>query len=471
MHDFWTLDATAQAGLVRRTEVSPRELVEAAIARIESVNPHINAVITRLYDRALSRAGAAPGDAPFAGVPMLLKDACAQFQGTRYCLGTKVLRDLDYRSPHTTELVRRFQRAGFVFLGKTNVPEMSGGVTTEPDAFGPTRNPWDLTRTSGGSSGGSAAAVASGMVAVAHGSDAGGSLRYPAACCGVVTLKPSRGRVPSTTPTGVADTQRWWAEFVLARSVRDIAGVLDAVHGPDERTSSAAPQPSRPYADDLRAPAQPLRIGMLLEDVMAHIPTDAACVDAVRRAGALLADAGHHVEESHPAALDDLFVRTAGAMAVITGTARHPGYRWLCERAGRELTEDDIKPEYIVTEEDAAKYSAPQLLDALDALERAIAPLHDWWETYDILITPALRQPAWPLGQTGGAADAGVFPPPFTFSGQPAVVVPVTWTDAGLPVAIQLVAAYGREDLLLQVASQLEEAAPWRERWPAIATN
>jgi len=287
MGDLWRLDATAQAELVRRRELSPRELVEAAIARIEALNPRVNAVVTPLYDRALSRAGAAPGDAPFAGVPMLLKDACAQFEGTRYCLGTRVLRDMDYRSPHTTELVRRFRRAGFVFLGKTNVPEMSGGITTEPDAFGPTRNPWDLSRTPGGSSGGSAAAVACGMVAVAHGSDAGGSLRYPAACCGVVTLKPSRGRVPSCTPTGAPDTFRLWSEFVLARSVRDLAGVLDAVHGPEARTTSAAPPPARPYAEELRATSRPLRIGLLCSDVMAGIPTDAVCVDAVRRAASL----------------------------------------------------------------------------------------------------------------------------------------------------------------------------------------
>jgi amidase len=156
-------------------------------------------------------------------------------------------------------------------------------------------------------------------------------------------------------------------------------------------------------------------------------------------------------------------------MGTITGGARYPGYRWLCERAGRELTDRDISAEHIVTEDDAAKFSAPQLLDAYDTLDRELGGLHAWWETHDVLVTPTLRQPAWPLGQNGGAADAGVFPPPFTFSGQPAMSLPLHWTEGGLPVGVQLVAAYGREDVLLNVASQLEEAAPWRDRWPALA--
>src|SRR5438105_1069845 len=223
MHDdLWKLDAVAQAALVRSREVTPVELLEAAIGRIELLNPQLNAVITPLYERARIRATKVDRDAPFAGVPLLLKDACQQIGGTPYYIGTSVLRDLGYRSTRTTELTEGFERAGFVALGKTNVPELSSGATTEPRAFGATCNPWDLTRTPGGSSGGSAAAVAAGMVSIASGGDAGGSLRYPAACCGLVTLKPSRGGVPAETPTGDEDVLGMWSEFVLARSVRDL---------------------------------------------------------------------------------------------------------------------------------------------------------------------------------------------------------------------------------------------------------
>lgn len=226
---LWRLDATAQAALVRSRDLAPSELVEAAIARVDALNPAVNAVVTPLYDDALAAAAHVDLDAPFAGVPLLVKDACLQVEGTPYYLGLRALRDTDYRSTRTTLLARRLRGAGCIFLGKTNVPELSATASTEPPAFGPTRNPWDLARTPAGSSGGSAAAVACGMTSLAHGADGGGSLRYPAAACGVVTLKPSRGRVPSETATGEPDLLGTWSEFALGRTVRDLAALLDAV--------------------------------------------------------------------------------------------------------------------------------------------------------------------------------------------------------------------------------------------------
>jgi amidase len=470
VHDLWRLDATAQAALVRAGDVTPAELVDAAIARIERLNPHVNAVITPLYDDARRQAlHAAALDGPFAGVPLLLKDACIEIEGTPYALGTSVLRDMGYRSQQTTELARRFRRAGFIFIGKTNTPELSAGITTEPPAFGPTRNPWDLARTAGGSSGGSAAAVAAGMTSIAHGGDATGSLRYPAACCGVATLKPSRGRMPHVTPAGQPDVARVWTEFVLARSVRDLAGVLDAVGGPAAGDAFAAPSPARPYVQEIGAPPGRLRVGIMTKDVMAGIPTDPECVAAVERTGALLASLGHEVDDAHPPALDGLLLRTAGAIALLAGSARLAQFRWLEEVAGRPLTSANLEAESMPPS-GAASVTDAQIAEAAAVLEREFRGVPAWWASgHDLLVTPVLRQPPWPLGQRGGAMDAGVFPAPFSFTGQPAMSLPLHWTPGGLPVGVQLVAAYGREDLLLRVAAQLEAASPWADRWPPPA--
>jgi amidase len=466
--DLWRLDATAQAQLMRSGEVAPLELVQAAIDRIERLNPHINAVITRMYDSALAIARDAPAsDAPFASVPLLVKDACLQIEGTPYYLGTRLLRDMDYRSDRTTELADRFRRAGFIIVGKTNTPEMSSDVTTEPAAFGPTRNPWDLTRTAGGSSGGSAAAVAAGMTSVAHGGDATGSLRYPAACCGVATLKPSRGRVPHMSPLGTVDDTGLWTEFVLARSVRDLAGVLDAVGGAGRGSHVVAPQPARPYMQELEVAPGRLRVGIMTADVMAGIPTHPECIAAVEDTGRVLTSLGHEVDEAHPPALDGVFIRTAGAMAIAVASARRQGLRWLESIAGRPLTQHDIDAQYL---EASHAYTDEQEAEAAATLDREMQQIPDWWASgYDLLVTPTLRQPAWPLGSAGGAIDAGVFPAPFSFTGQPALSLPLRWTPEGLPVGVQLVAACAREDLLFQLAAQLEQAMPWSDGWPATA--
>ncbi len=464
--DLWRLDATGQAALVRAGEVTPLELLDAAIARIESLNPRINGVITPLYELARTQAAERQPDAPFDGVPMLLKDAGIEVEGTPYYVGSRVLRDMGHRSSRTTELARRLRRAGFVFVGKTNCPEFSSGVTTEPSAFGPTRNPWDLERTAGGSSGGSAAAVAAGMTSIAHGGDATGSLRYPAAVCGVATLKPSRGRVPNNTPFDLPDAGGVWADFVLARSVRDLAGVLDAVSAPQAGARFALP-PERPYVEAIALPPRRLRVGILTKDVMAGIPVHAECVTAVEKTGKLLQSLGHNVDESHPAALHGLFLQLSAMMA-LTLINRYLGLCALEKIAGRAITQGDVD-EPIVTRAQAAKLSALDYIDAGETLNAAMRPIHDWWSGgYDILVTPTTRQPAWKLGSKGGAIDAGVFSPPFSFTGQPAVSLPLHMTPAGLPVGVQLVAAYGREDLLLAVSAQLEAAAPWAARWPGV---
>lgn len=336
--ELWKLDATGQAALVREGSATAVDLVEAAIARIEALNPSINAMITPLYDLAREQMRGVDLGAPFAGVPILLKDASLEVEGTPYYLGTSVLRDLGYRSQRTTELAHRLRRAGFIFVGKTNCPELSAGITTEPRAFGPTRNPWDLSRSPGGSSGGSAAAVAAGMVSIAHGGDGTGSLRYPAACCGVVTLKPSLGLVPAEAPAAIPDDLQVWTEFVMARSVRDLAGVLDAVFSQPVHALSALGRTPRA-----------MRVGILGRDAVSGMAVDPACVDAVAMAGWELAEAGHTVGKSlsgSPGRLgreDDAVFSSSGgsrtrrASTVARGTIRSPhnGARSGCRHLSR----------------------------------------------------------------------------------------------------------------------------------------
>src|SRR5437867_1309720 len=298
------LDATAQAELVRQRKASPRELVDAAIARIERVNPALNAVITPLFEKARAAADRADvPDGPFRGVPFLLKDLVCHSAGDPYHAGMGLLRELRWTEPADTHLAARFRVAGFTFLGKTNTPELGPVPTTEPVAYGPTRNPWDTARSPGGSSGGSAAAVASGMVPVAHANDGGGSVRIPASECGLVGLKPSRGRPPPGPHMG-----HMWAglaiEHAVTRSVRDTAALLDAVSGYVPGDPYTAPPPARPFRDEVGADPGQLRIGLRLKSPAGRFAVHAECVAAAQSAARPLESLGHRVEQSHPAALD-----------------------------------------------------------------------------------------------------------------------------------------------------------------------
>ncbi|HEY8173136.1 MAG TPA: amidase family protein [Dehalococcoidia bacterium] len=460
LKDLWQLDATGQAAFVRSGDVQPAELVELAISRVDRIDPHLNSVVTKLYDDARAAANE-PHAGPFAGVPIFLKDASIQVEGTPHYVGTRVLRNIGYRSRRTTELARRLLRAGFIVLGKTNVPELSSGITTEPPGFAATKNPWDATRSPGGSSGGSAAAVAAGFTAIAHGADSGGSLRYPSACCGVVTLKPSRGRVPSDAPCEQPDPTGLGSEFVIARSVRDLQNVLRAVENPAVGAAHAQTESNQ---------VEQLRVGLLTRDVMTGMSVDARCAEAVEHAGRLLEARGHIVEMAHPPALDGLFVRMAPAFPIAGAVARRGAVEWLARAAGRELTPDDLSPVFLEEAQLATTYTAEQVADAEALIAREAAPILDWWSAHDILVTPTLRQPAWLLGSSLGAGDAGTFPFAFSLTGQPAMSVPLAHVD-GLPVGVQLVGAIGADELLLRLAAQLEAIAPWADRWPAIALD
>src|SRR3954447_23643153 len=279
--DFAHLDATAQAELVSSGEASPTELVDAAIARVEALNPELNAVIHDLSEEGRQAAAGELPDGPFKGVPFLFKDIGAALAGQPFHLGSRVLKEVDFRIPVDTYLGQRFRDAGFVTIGKTNVPELGILPTTDPVAYGPSKTPWDTSRSTGGSSGGSAAAVASGMVAVAHANDGGGSIRIPASCCGLVGLKPWRGRV-SRGPEFTAVDDMLVAELCVSRSVRDTAAVLDAVHGRAPGDPYVAPAPTRPYTDELEADPKGLRIGLMTQQPVQAGVVDPAVVDAAR---------------------------------------------------------------------------------------------------------------------------------------------------------------------------------------------
>src|SRR6266536_4402677 len=303
--DLAVLDATAQAELVRSGEISPLELVDAAITRIEKLNPELNSVIHTRFDRARAEAAsAALPDGPFRGVPTLFKDLMCAIEGEPYHEGMRFLKDNDYRPHYTDNLVRRFTEAGFVCCGRTNTPELGLVPTTEPVAYGPTHNPWDPSRTPGGSSGGSAGAGVTGMVPLAHGTDGGGSIRIPASCCGLVGLKPSRGRT-SLGPRWGQLSVILTCELVLARSVRDVAGALDAVWRPFPGDPVIAPVPARPFVDEIGADPGRLRIGILTSNPLGTGEVHPACVAAAEDAGRLLESLGHRVEPSYPDAFAD----------------------------------------------------------------------------------------------------------------------------------------------------------------------
>ncbi len=475
MDDLASLDATAQADLVRRKDCTPRELVDAAIARVEKVNPELNAVIHPLFDKARAAADA-PGlpDGPFRGVPFCVKDAVCHTEGDPYHVGMRFLKEREWRATEDSYLARRFRDAGFVFVGKTNTPELATSITTEPLAYGATHNPWDVTRSPGGSSGGSAAAVASGIVPAAHANDMGGSIRAPASECGLVGLKPSRAR-----STLGPDFGEYWGplthEFVVVRTVRDAAAILDVVAGAAPGDPYTAPPPTRPFRHEVGANPGRLRVG--LHVTIPNLGRDAhpECVTAVEQTGRLLERAGHAVEWSSPA-LDGAFHGFTVVMAA--GIARDLE-RW-SERTGDPIGPDDVEPGNWAMAEGGRAVTGAQYLAGLEAMNDYTRRVASWWadDGFDVLVTPTIAQPPPKLGLMASTADPGEaltlmgelaqFTVPWDVTGQPAVSLPLHWTADGLPVGVQLVAAYGREDLLLRVASQLEQAAPWADRRPAV---
>jgi amidase len=466
------LDATALADLVRRGEAGPRELAEAAIARIEAVNPRLDAVIRTRFDAARLEAGGDLPDGAFRGVPILFKDLGCTVAGEPTASGLGPLREAAW--PVTSYLAEQFRAAGFVVLGRTNVPELGTTVTTEPRSFPPARNPWDPGHSAGGSSGGSAAAVAAGLVPVAHASDGGGSIRIPASECGLVGLKPTRGRV-SHGPL-IAET---WAggatDGAITRTVRDAAGVLDVISKRMPGEPYYAPPLPRPLAQEVGADPGRLRIGVLDRPGAEVYLDDPQCRAAVASAARLLESLGHHIEQSAPAAMfEQEFARHFNTIIAADAETTFQAFEMLL---GRPIGEDEIEPRNARYRRAGRALGAVAYLQARTWLATWARRMADWWNDHDLLATPTLGAPPPELGwftaagpEKEGARIASFIPytAQFNMTGQPAISLPLHWTPAGLPVGVQLVAAHGREDVLIQVASQLEQAAPWNGRHPPV---
>jgi amidase len=479
--DFVDLDATAQAELVRRGQATPTELVDAAIARAEACNPKLNLIIHERYERARERAAGALPDGPFRGVPMLFKDLMCAVAGEPHHRGNRALKDAGYVSAHTDDLAHRFLDAGFVCIGRTNTPEFGLVPTTEPHAYGPSRNPWDPTRTTGGSSGGSAASVAAGIVPVAHANDGGGSIRIPASCNGRLGLKPSRGRT-SLGPESGHLTNPLVVEGVVSTSVRDTAAILDAIAIPAPGQPVIAPTPTRPFLDEVGVDPGRLRIGVLRTNPLGTGDVDPECVAAVDAAAALLESLGHIVENESPKAFEDPAV--VGHFTALWDAGLADEIARAEREIGREFGAEDVEPLTWEMYQGGRAVTGQQLLDAVAALQRFGRDVGTWWDPldggrgFDLLLTPTLAEPPVPLGTFENAEmpilgflRAAAFAPfcaGFNLTGQPAITLPLHWNAAGLPIGVQLAAAYAREDVLIRVAAQLEVAQPWAERRPNL---
>lgn len=473
--DPLSLDATAQAGLLRQGALSAGELVELAIARIEALNPALNAVIHRRYEAARAEAARAAPDAPFAGVPFLVKDLMLTTAGDPYHGGSRYLRRIGHVATHDSFLAARYRRAGFVILGRTNTPEFGTVCTTEPAAWGATRNPWSLAHSPGGSSGGSAAAVASGMVALAHGNDGGGSIRVPAAHCGLYGLKPSRGLISHGPDRG----EVWLGaahEHVLTRSVRDSAAVLDL---------SAGMESGDPYPDAwhrgtalaaVTADPPRLRIGVMTRCPGGRLALHADCLRAVEDAAALLADLGHHVDYAHPAALDEVDEERHFMRMVAAWTAHDLDAA--VAASGQALRADDIEAHTAAVCTMGRAVSGIDYLRAQVWLQAWARRIAGWWdEGYDCLLTPVAAAPPPRIGEFAATDDDPIAPlrgtvpyiaftSPFNVTGQPAASLPLYWSGSGLPIGVQLVTRLGEDARLLALSAELERARPWHARRP-----
>jgi Asp-tRNA(Asn)/Glu-tRNA(Gln) amidotransferase A subunit family amidase len=466
-------DAVGLAQLVREGRVTPTELLEAAIGQVERINPRVNAVVSKLYDHARQAIAAGLPDGPLRGVPFMLKDLYALCTGTVSSNGSRFF--AGNLADHDSEMVARYKRAGLVIMGRTNTPEFGLTVTTEPRLFGPTRNPWKLDSMAGGSSGGAAAAVASGMLPAAHASDGGGSIRIPASCCGVLGLKPTRGRNPQGPDRG----EGWSGmstEHVVSRSVRDSAALLDLTCGPDRGAPYYATPPARPYLSELSAPVGRLRIGLAL-GTPAGEPVDAECERAARDAAGLCESLGHRIEEVRLDGIPEEF--GAAFRVVIAGNIR-AAIELHAARIGRQPQAGDLEGVTAAMFDAGAKASAADYARAVLTIHRTGRAVAHWFDKVDVLLSPTLSEPPQKLGVFDMNTDDfdlygrhvarfTAFTSCFNASGNPAMSVPLHWAPDGLPIGVQFAGRYGDEATLLRLAGQLEQVRPWAGRRPALA--
>lgn len=464
--------ALALAVQIRAGEVSSTEAVEAALARIAAHQPAVNAFTVVRAEQALTEAARIrPGDPRvMAGVPIAVKDLFTPLTGWRQSQGSALFGD--WTPNYDAHVVRRLKAAGCVIVGTTNTPEFGLVATTEPSRFGPTRNPWDLERTAGGSSGGSGAAVAAGMVAAAHGSDGGGSIRIPAACCGLVGLKPARGRISVGPDLGDAYLG---TDGVLTHTVADTAAFLDVLAGYEWGDATWAPPPSETHAQAANRPPGPLRIRVVTTPPI-DAPVDPVCLDAVRSTADLLSDLGHRLEEGHlPWDAPDGFelFKTLWSVGASLGLA------FGALVTGRSPRREDVEAFTWALHTQGERVDAVSFLVTITRLQAIARQVVAEWRHVDLVLTPALAQRPPKIGEIDTvsndaaatflqAAQFTPFTPMVNITGQPAISLPLFQGEDGLPVGIQLIGPPAGEGTLLAVASQLEEALPWAQRRPPL---
>ncbi len=470
------LDAVGQAELVSKGELTPADLVAAAIERIEALDDGpsgLNSIIHRRFERALDDAKSNTlAEGSLRGVPTAMKDLWPSSAGDPLHLGNMAMKSFGYTHPVDANITRAYRRAGMVIVGRSNTPEFGAVATTEPLAYGATRNPWNPDHSPGGSSGGAAAAVAGGLLPVANASDGGGSIRIPASACGLVGLKPSRGRVsmgPLSDEWGVS------VQHVVSTTVRDTAVLLDVSAGAHVGDAVVAPLPQRMYADEVGAPVEPLRIGLMSRPVAG--PCDPECEAAALAAAAWFERHGHYVENARPEALEWWAGDPAGLMVwAINMRATMDRVSGL---VGRQIGEHDVEPATWGLAEMADRYTALDLHQAQAKQARLRRETATWWAPtdeggagFDLLLSPTMAilppvlgdhvaYPGEPLRALIRSSPMATFTAPWNTTGQPAISLPFAMSASGLPIGVQLVGAYGREDVLIRVAASMEADLRW----------
>ncbi|MFH2131549.1 MAG: amidase [bacterium] len=470
--EYSNFDGLGLAELVRKGEVSPRELADTALDALERLNPKLNAITYMMSDYAdrIIKAGLPQG--PFTGVPFLVKDLISSIAGYPTNCGSRLYQG--WTRDFNSEIINRFNRAGLITLGRTNTPENGISATCEPVANGPSHNPWNLDHITGGSSGGSAAAVAAGIVPLAHGGDGGGSIRMPSACCGTFGMKPTRGR----NPMGPDNHELWHGmivEGVITRTVRDSAAILDCTAGPDVGAPYWAQPPERPFLDEIGRDPGRLRVAFSAEAPGGE-PVDDECKKAVADAAKLMEDLGHQVEEAAP--VWDVAAWGEAFMAVLMSNE----CMFLQDGAAmfnRTPSRDNLESVNLFLLEQGKDIKAVDLLRSLVVKNRVTRQIAGFFETYDIFISPVLAGPPLKIGvlstdlddigeMMGRLLSYMPFTSMFNVTGQPAMSVPLYWTPDGLPVGVQFAAKYANESLLYQLAGQLEKARPWINKRPPL---
>ncbi|UCD79659.1 MAG: hypothetical protein JSW26_30440 [Desulfobacterales bacterium] len=473
LSEYSHYDGLGLAQLVRNREITPRKLAEFVIQGVKKVNPQINSVI-EIYDDALDIADQANNhQGPFAGVPFLRKDLGATEAGRLQELGSRLFKG--HTPAHDSFLMARFKAAGLITLGRSTVPELGISGQTETILQGITRNPWNLERMAGGSSGGAAASVAAGIVPVAHATDGGGSIRIPASCCGLVGLNPSRGRI-SAGPDRQDPMFGLAREFVVSRSVRDTAAMLDAVHGAQVGDPFIILTPERPYMEELQAPLKKLRIAFTTE-AWAPYPVDAEIKNAVEKAASVCQEMGHRVEFDSP----QLDFRKVNTVLMNIFGLSDVGLAKFAEETGKEVSLDYLEPGTLKMVERARNLTLEEVMNSFEIMRQTRFIVGQFFEKYDLLITPSLSLLPQPHGLLSTKRDdlephefwendfktfqhMGLF----SVSGTPSVSLPLAQSKSGLPIGVQFAARFGDEAALIRIAAALEEAVPWKDRIPPV---